>query len=288
MTRPSIYRHAGRLIQSRVQYATPLSAPAQHCRALATGRPAAGNAGPSPTSISPHQRAPRAFSSSSSAATASSSSSPDPFSTVNADEISHFTRLSSEWWSPTGEFALLHRMNPARVEYIRQKLMHINEPEWTFATRHDRPAQPRQAEGVGKWLAGMDVLDVGCGGGLLAESLARLGGDVLAIDAGQQNIEIARIHAQADPFLPLDRPRGVTGVDRSRLEYRCVPAERLREEGKQYDVVTSMEVIEHVDEPGEFLKCLGDMVKVCLPIHGSGFRFAKTEADLGTCSPEAT
>jgi 2-polyprenyl-6-hydroxyphenyl methylase/3-demethylubiquinone-9 3-methyltransferase len=112
----------------------------------------------------------------------------------------------------------------------------------------------------------MKVLDVGCGGGLLAESLARLGGDVLAIDAGRENIEIARIHAEGDPFLPIGDRAGKDGKG-SRLEYRWTPAERLQEEGKKFDVVTSMEVIEHVDEPGEFLKCLGDMVKVSLDLH---------------------
>jgi len=198
-----------------------------------------------------------------SSASSSSSSSADPFSTVNADEISHFSRLSSEWWSPTGEFALLHRMNPTRVEYIRQKLLHSSEPEWTFSTRHTTHAKQEEA-GTGKWLAGKQVLDVGCGGGLLAESLARLGGAILAIDAGRENIEIAKIHAEGDPFLPIGEREGVLGKG-SRLEYRWTPAEKLREEGKQYDLVTSMEVIEHVDEPGGFLKCLGDMVKVSLP-----------------------
>lgn len=109
-------------------------------------------------------------------------------------------------------------------------------------------------------MKGKKVLDVGCGGGLLAESLARLGGDVLAIDAGRENIEIARIHAEGDPFLPIgDRAKGG-----EKLEYRWIAAEKLKEEGRKFDVVTSMEVIEHVDEPGEFLKCLGDMVKVSL------------------------
>lgn len=150
-------------------------------------------------------------------------------------------------------------MNPARVEYIRQKLLNANEPEWTFESRHSTPTT---APGTGKWLNGLKVLDVGCGGGLLAESLARLGGDVLAIDAGKENIEIAKIHAQGDPFLPFERSE----KDGSRLEYRWTPAERLQEEGKQFDVVTSMEVIEHVDEPGEFLKCLGQMVKVSYTI----------------------
>jgi len=147
-------------------------------------------------------------------------------------------------------------MNPSRVEYIRQKLLNSNEPEWTFETRHDNVRE----QGTGKWLKGKKVLDVGCGGGLLAESLARLGGDVLAIDAGRENIEIARIHAEGDPFLPIgDRAKGG-----EKLEYRWIAAEKLKEEGRKFDVVTSMEVIEHVDEPGEFLKCLGDMVKVSL------------------------
>ena len=188
----------------------------------------------------------------------SSSSSSDPFTTVNASEISHFTRLSSEWWSETGEFALLHRMNPARVEYIRQKLLNSNEPEWTFETRHSH--NDTTSSGTGKWLKGKKLLDVGCGGGLLAESLARLGGDILAIDAGRENIEIARIHAEGDPHLPIGDRAG----NGEKLEYRWIAAEKLREEGRKFDVVTSMEVIEHVDEPGEFLKCLGDMVKVGL------------------------
>lgn len=147
-------------------------------------------------------------------------------------------------------------MNPTRVEYIRQKLLNRSEPEWTFETRHTHPSEG----GTGKWLKDMEVLDLGCGGGLLAESLARLGGDILAIDAGRENIEIAKIHAEGDPFLPI----GDRAKKGEKLEYRCVPAERLREEGRQFNLVTSMEVIEHVDEPGQFLKCLGDMVKVGL------------------------
>jgi polyprenyldihydroxybenzoate methyltransferase/3-demethylubiquinol 3-O-methyltransferase len=239
MTKSSIYRQAVRL------------AIGQQSRGISGGRLLQAGAIARQVEITnqTHRRLIHSHSSS------SSSSSSDPFSTVNADEISHFTRLSSEWWSPTGEFALLHRMNPSRVEYIRQQLLHSNEPEWTFETRQAPPA-----DGTGKWLKGKKVLDVGCGGGLLAESLARLGGDILAIDAGRENVEIARIHAEGDPFLPIgDRAKGG-----EKLEYRWIPAERLREEGKQFDVVTSMEVIEHVDEPGEFLKCLGDMVKVGL------------------------
>jgi 2-polyprenyl-6-hydroxyphenyl methylase/3-demethylubiquinone-9 3-methyltransferase len=90
--------------------------------------------------------------------------------TVNNDEIAHFSKLSEHWWDEAGEFGLLHRMNPARVEYIRQKvaLDPSNEPEWTFEGRHGDRARFEQA-GAGRWLKGLRCLDVGCGGGLLAE-----------------------------------------------------------------------------------------------------------------------
>ncbi len=92
------------------------------------------------------------------------------FSTVNEDEIAHFSRLSQHWWDEAGEFALLHRMNPERVEYVRQKvaLDPATEPEWTFEGRHGDRARA-DARGQGRWLQGLRVLDVGCGGGLLAE-----------------------------------------------------------------------------------------------------------------------
>lgn len=90
--------------------------------------------------------------------------------TINQDEISHFSRLSQHWWDEAGEFALLHRMNPERVEYIRQKvaLDPRTEPEWTFEGRHGDRAR-EEARGAGRWLEGKRCLDVGCGGGLLAE-----------------------------------------------------------------------------------------------------------------------
>jgi 2-polyprenyl-6-hydroxyphenyl methylase/3-demethylubiquinone-9 3-methyltransferase len=91
------------------------------------------------------------------------------FTTVNSDEIAHFSRLSQHWWDEAGEFALLHRMNPERVEYVRQKVaLGAPEPQWTFAGRHGDRARA-EARGQGRWLQGLRVLDVGCGGGLLAE-----------------------------------------------------------------------------------------------------------------------
>ena len=97
-------------------------------------------------------------------------------STINPSEISHFSRLSSQWWDPSGEFALLHRMNPCRIEYIRQivALDRRDEPEWTFATRHRDKAREERL-GSGRWLEGKRCLDVGCGGGLLSEVRANKG-----------------------------------------------------------------------------------------------------------------
>lgn len=90
--------------------------------------------------------------------------------TINADEVAHFSKLSEHWWDEQGEFGLLHRMNPERVEFIRQKvaLDPDNEPEWTFEGRH-QDAEREAAKGTGQWLKGKRCLDVGCGGGLLAE-----------------------------------------------------------------------------------------------------------------------
>lgn len=90
--------------------------------------------------------------------------------TINADEVAHFSKLSEHWWDEAGEFGLLHRMNPERVEFIRQKvaLDPDNEPAWTFEGRHGDRAR-EAAKGTGQWLKGMRCLDVGCGGGLLAE-----------------------------------------------------------------------------------------------------------------------
>ncbi|KAG2075695.1 ubiquinone biosynthesis O-methyltransferase [Suillus decipiens] len=162
-------------------------------------------------------------------------------STVNAAEIAHFSRLSSLWWNEQGEFSLLHRLNPVRVRYIREKLLD--------ATYEDKGEDARrELESKFAVLTGMDVLDVGCGGGLLSESLTRLGARTLGIDASESNIGIASTHASGDSQL-------------SSLEYRHTSAEQLAKEPKRFDVVCSMEVIEHVDNPVAFLSACAQLVK---------------------------
>ncbi|WVF69851.1 3-demethylubiquinone-9 3-O-methyltransferase [Kwoniella sp. CBS 6097] len=190
--------------------------------------------------------------------TSSSSKAPasaSAFTTINASEISHFSSLSEHWWDETGEFKLLHRMNPTRIEYIRQKVA-LSPPEneeWTFENRHS-DFQRENTRGTGAWLTGLRCLDVGCGGGLLSESLARLGGEVIGVDASPANIGIATTHATQDPVLKKKMEEG-------KFELRHSTAEALRDAGEKFDVVCAMEVLEHVDQPGEFMKCLGEMVK---------------------------
>ncbi|ESK96497.1 3-demethylubiquinone-9 3-methyltransferase [Moniliophthora roreri MCA 2997] len=160
-------------------------------------------------------------------------------STVNAAEIAHFSRLSAHWWDERGEFSFLHQMNPVRMQFIREKFVEITRDESQNAINHSKP----------NILQGLDVLDVGCGGGLLSESLARLGARTLGIDASQSNIEIAKHHASLDSRL------------RTNLAYKHTSAEALLNESKRYDIVCSMEVLEHVDNPMIFLSTCADLLK---------------------------
>lgn len=195
--------------------------------------------------------------------------------TISPTEIAHFSALAAHWWDPTGEFALLHRMNPARIHFVRDSILRQEELEGVNPAR---------------WLEGKSVLDVGCGGGIFAEvrsslsvcmgdgrssqgcvqALSRLGAKTVAIDASPVNISVAQTHAALDPAFsvpssPFNSP-SITETSRiaqrNSLEYRHCAAEDLVKEGKQFDVVCAMEVIEHVEDPKGFLNCLGDLIKV--------------------------
>lgn len=154
----------------------------------------------------------------------------DRISTASADEVARFTALAEAWWDPEGEFRPLHQLNPPRISFIRDQVaLHFGRDPLG-----DAP------------LTGLRILDVGCGGGLLSEPMARLGARVTAIDAGEENIRIARLHAERED---LD------------IEYRHQLPEELAIMDETYDVVLSMEVVEHVADLDAFLAACAALMR---------------------------
>lgn len=150
---------------------------------------------------------------------------PSQPSSVDPQEVARYTALAQTWWDDSGPFWPLHRLNRLRVSYIRDRL----------CERLGRDPEKPQP------LGGLRVLDIGCGGGILSESMARLGAEVHGIDVTPRNIAIASLHAQGQALA---------------LRYEAVSAEALAEQGAQYDVVLNMEVVEHVaDLPGFMAAC---------------------------------
>jgi 2-polyprenyl-6-hydroxyphenyl methylase/3-demethylubiquinone-9 3-methyltransferase len=145
-------------------------------------------------------------------------------------EVEKFSALAAEWWDPRGKFAVLHKFNPVRLGYIREQV--------TARFRRD-PFAARPLEGL-------KLLDIGCGGGLLCEPMARLGADVTGIDPSDRNIATARVHAGELELV---------------VDYRTTLAEELLAAGQRYDVVLAMEVIEHVPEPAAFVATCAGLLK---------------------------
>ena len=151
-------------------------------------------------------------------------------STINDEEVAKFSALAEEWWNPDGKFRPLHRFNPVRLAYIRERaIAHFG----LDGTRR-RP------------LEGLRLLDIGCGGGLLTEPMARLGATVTGIDPAERNIRIAEVHAIETQMS---------------IDYRATTAELLAVAGEQFDIVLAMEVVEHVDNVPLFMKSCSDLVK---------------------------
>ena len=151
-------------------------------------------------------------------------------STVDAGEVAKFEAMADEWWNPNGKFKPLHMLNPCRLDYITAQI----------AEEFDRDP------GADVPFKGLRILDIGCGGGLLSEPMARLGADVVGADAAARNIPVAQVHA-----------------DRSGLsiDYRHTTAEALAEAGEEFDVVLNMEVVEHVASPIDYLIACQQLLK---------------------------
>jgi 2-polyprenyl-6-hydroxyphenyl methylase/3-demethylubiquinone-9 3-methyltransferase len=150
--------------------------------------------------------------------------------TIDPSEVAKFEAMAAEWWNPNGKFRPLHLMNPCRLDYITGQI----------AAEYGRDLTKPLP------FAGLRILDIGCGGGLLSEPMARLGAEVVGADAAPRNIPVAQVHAQA------------SGLS---IDYRFTTAEDLAAAGEHFDVVLNMEVIEHVSDPLAYLTACHDLLK---------------------------
>jgi len=149
-------------------------------------------------------------------------------SSVNKKEIEKFSKMASEWWDPKGKFKPLHKFNPIRIKYIKENIIQ------NFKLKNNNIP-----------LKGVNILDIGCGGGLLSEPMCRLGASVTGIDASMKNINIAKIHAKKDNL---------------KINYLCSSPEKLKIK-KKFDVILNMEIIEHVEDIQFFLNSCSKLLK---------------------------
>ncbi|ASP19705.1 ubiquinone biosynthesis O-methyltransferase [Antarctobacter heliothermus] len=168
--------------------------------------------------------------------------------TVDASEIAKFEAMAAEWWDPNGKFKPLHMLNPCRLDYITSQI----------AEEFDRDLSTPRA------FDGLRILDIGCGGGLLSEPMARLGADVVGVDAAERNIPVAQTHAAQ------------SGLE---IDYRFTTAEAMADAGEQFDAVLNMEVVEHVADPQAYLTGCQQLLKpgglhICSTINRNPKSFA--------------
>lgn len=149
---------------------------------------------------------------------------------IDPSEIDKFSAMAAEWWDPEGKFKPLHKFNPVRLDFIHAQMC-------SFFARDPKSLKP---------FDGLSVLDIGCGGGLLCEPLARLGARVTGVDAAEKNVKTAASHAN---------DQGLT------IDYRHGTAEQLLAQGRQFDLVLNMEVVEHVADVDSFLTSCAGMVR---------------------------
>jgi len=149
-------------------------------------------------------------------------------SSVNKKEIEKFSKMAAEWWDPSGKFKPLHKFNPIRIKYIKENIIN------SFKLKTKK-----------KPLDKINILDIGCGGGLLSEPMTRLGANVTGIDASNKNISIAKLHAKKNNL---------------KINYLCSSPEKLKIQ-KKFDVILNMEIIEHVEDINFFMNSCSKLLK---------------------------
>mgnify|MGYP001445882599 FL=1 len=147
---------------------------------------------------------------------------------VNKKEIDKFSKMADEWWDPEGKFKPLHKFNPTRIKYLKENII------YNFKLKNKL-----------KPLSGVNILDIGCGGGLLSEPMSRMGANVTGIDASDKNIKIAKLHSKKNKL---------------KINYLCSSPEKLKIK-KKFDVILNMEIVEHVENVEFFLKSCSKLLK---------------------------